>query len=293
MPDVSEQQGIITPLQPMSYATALKWLRHCINAPWKQRPSSILDASVFTIHSSKAFLLSWSAQQAHLLTEEDNHRISAKGLLRLYSREDVYPALHLQGILREAILQGWRPSVPQHRGSQSALMEPNVDNIEQYSRLALWIFIGSALGNHSHWRLSRTLSPLKVKRYRNLFIFIFIFIFIGGVGYFPRRHQGFSCSYEATSPCYLFPGLVRSRPFLRWSCYDSGWFWQSIYSAFGRYSIENSLWTQAFFDYADSWNFSVIISDMYLFLVYAVFNLGFTDDAFLTTIYLFASGNHT
>ena len=38
---------------------------------------------------------------------------------------------------------------------------------------------------------------------------------------------------------------------------------------------------------------TVIISDRYLFLVYAVFNLGSADDAFLTTIYPFASGNHT
>ena len=83
---------------------------------------------------------SWSAQQAHLLTEEErlqqgHHRISAKGSLRLYSRDDVYPALRLQSLLRNAVLQGWRPSVPQHRGGQSALAEPKVDTIEQYSKV--------------------------------------------------------------------------------------------------------------------------------------------------------------
>ena len=141
MPDVSNQQGILIPLQPMSYATALKWLRHCIRAPWKQ----LLDPSAFTIHSCKATLLSWSAQQAHLLTEEErlqqgHHRSSAKSSLRLYSRDDVYPALRLQSLLRNAVLQGWRPSVPLHRGSQSALAEPKVDTIEQYSKVGIMDF---------------------------------------------------------------------------------------------------------------------------------------------------------
>ena len=58
IPDISAQQGIVLPLQPMSYGTALKWLRYCINAPWKQQPSASLDPSVFTIHTCKATLLS-------------------------------------------------------------------------------------------------------------------------------------------------------------------------------------------------------------------------------------------
>ena len=139
MPDVVDQAGVILPLRPMSYATALKWLRYCIGVPWKQQTGSRLDPSVFTIHSCKATVLSWSAQQAHLLTEEarlqqGHHRIGSKGSLRLYSRDDVHPALRLQGILRDSIHQGWRPTVPQHRGSQSALVEPAVGVIEQYSK---------------------------------------------------------------------------------------------------------------------------------------------------------------
>ena len=145
MPDVMDQTGVVLPLQPMSYATAVKWLRYCVRAPWKQQPGSRLDPSMFTIHSCKATVLSWSAQQAHLLTEEarlqqGHHRIGSKGPLRLYSRDDVYPALRLQGILRESILQGWRPMVPQHRGSQSALVEPTVGVIEQYSKVGLMSF---------------------------------------------------------------------------------------------------------------------------------------------------------
>ena len=139
MPDVVDQTGVALPIRPMSYATAMKWLRYCIRVPWKQQTGSRLDPSVFTIHSCKATVLSWSAQQAHLLTEESrlqqgHHRIGSKGSLRLYSRDDVHPALRLQGILRESILQGWRPTVPQHRGSQSALVEPTVGVIEQYSK---------------------------------------------------------------------------------------------------------------------------------------------------------------
>ena len=156
-PDISEQQGVLIPLQPTSYATALKWLRHCIRAPCKPQQSTLLDPAVFTIHSCKATLLSWSAQQAHLLTEEErlqqgHHRISAKGSLRLYSRDDVYPALRLQALLREAILQGWRPSVPQHRGGQSALAEPKLDTIEQYSKVGSMDF---------HWFGFGTPQPLE------------------------------------------------------------------------------------------------------------------------------------
>ena len=138
MPDVVDQTGVALRIRPMSYATAMKWLRYCIRVPWKQQTGSRLDPSVFTIHSCKATVLSWSAQQAHLLTEESrlqqgHHRMGSKGSLRLYSRDDVHPALRLQGILRESILQGWRPTVPQHRGSQSALVEPTVGVIEQFS----------------------------------------------------------------------------------------------------------------------------------------------------------------
>ena len=152
MPDVTDQEGVTTPIQPMSYATAMKWLRYCIRVPWKQQMGFRLDPSVFTIHSCKATVLSWSAQQAHLLTEESrlqqgHHRIGSKGSLRLYSRDDVHPALRLQGIIRESILTGWRPTVPQHRGSQSALVEPTVGVIEQYSKDGAmsfkWFLFGS------------------------------------------------------------------------------------------------------------------------------------------------------
>ena len=62
MPDISDQQGVLIPLRPMPYATALKWLRHCIRAPWKKQQSTLLDPAVFTIHSCKATLLSWLTQ---------------------------------------------------------------------------------------------------------------------------------------------------------------------------------------------------------------------------------------
>ena len=69
-----------------------------------------------------------------------------KGSLR-YSRDDVHPALRLQGIIRESILTGWRPTVPQHRGSQSALVEPTVGVIEQCSKDGTmsfkWFLFGS------------------------------------------------------------------------------------------------------------------------------------------------------
>lgn len=91
-------------------------------------------------------LSSWANQQSHLLTEEErlqqgHHRVS-------YSRDEVHPALRLQRVLKKSTLQGWRPSVPLHRGGQPALREPQVANIEQYSKVGemtfQWFHFGSS-----------------------------------------------------------------------------------------------------------------------------------------------------
>ena len=139
----------------------MKWLRES----WKQQTGFRLDPSVFTIHSCKATVLSWSAQHAHLLTEESrlqqgHHRIGSKGSLRLYSRESgnagkknrLYsrrcpPCVTPSGYHSRSILTGWRPTVPQHRGIQSPLVEPTVGVIEQYSNNGTmsfkWFLFGS------------------------------------------------------------------------------------------------------------------------------------------------------
>ena len=190
MPKISDQQGIVTPLRPMSYATALKWLRHCINAPWKQQQTPILDPSLFTIHSCKATLLSWANQQAHLLTEEErlqrgHHRVSAKGSLRLYSRDDVYPALQLQGILQGAIMQGWRPIIV--AVNHAALVEPRVEHIEQYSKIGTMLFSGFFLALHiQNLRLKTKHGWMMRLQYRHL-----LHLPMGSRIYFKRRKRAF------------------------------------------------------------------------------------------------------
>ena len=225
----------------------------------KQQQSTLLDPAVFTIHSCKATLLSWSAQQAHLLTEEErlqqgHHRISAKGSLRLYSRDDVYPALRLQGLLWAAILQGWRPSVPQHRGSQSALTELRVDTIEQYSKLGSMDF---------HWFGFGTPQPLE------------------GISTPPpsedpeaSESSSSSSSSESDAPMKedAIPKKKKSTPKPRAThtlksvvglpilasvaLYDSRCLWTRIQFILARFSLEISLWTSVIKNYSDDGYFS-------------------------------------
>ncbi len=233
IPDISAQQGIVLPLQPMSYATALKWLRYCINAPWKQQPSASLDPSVFTIHSCKATLLSWSAQKAHILTEEErlqqgHHRISAKGSLTLYS-DDVHPAVRLQGLLREAILQGWRPSVPQHRGSQSALAEPQVDTIKQYSKLGAMDF---------HWFGFGAPQPLEG-------------VSTPPPGYSNEGGHEVEAKIHTKDTCHIFSTLLWGHTFWRRSRYDSRWFCTRFEFILARAPLEISLWSPSLKDHSN------------------------------------------
>ena len=48
-----DSDGFIFPLEPMSYAQALKWLRHYLTMPWSSSPPE-LPALNFTLHSLKA-----------------------------------------------------------------------------------------------------------------------------------------------------------------------------------------------------------------------------------------------
>ena len=108
------------PLQAMSYAEALKWLRHFLLMPWASSPPEVPPLN-FTVHSLKATMLSMSLQVN--VDEVDrkrqgHHRISSSAL---YSRDDVHGMLRCQSCIRDSIRSGFRFLVPQHRGGQQPL----------------------------------------------------------------------------------------------------------------------------------------------------------------------------
>ncbi|CAE7347311.1 unnamed protein product [Symbiodinium natans] len=108
------------PLQAMSYAEALRWLRHFLLMPWASAPPEVPPLN-FTVHSLKATMLSMSLQVN--VDEVDrkrqgHHRISSSAL---YSRDDVHGMLRCQSCIRDSIRTGFRFLVPQHRGGQQPL----------------------------------------------------------------------------------------------------------------------------------------------------------------------------
>jgi len=110
---------------PLSYQQALKSLRFCISQTMGQLPFDHICN--FTLHSAKSTMLSWAAQ---LLKPAETracqgHHVYLQSV-RLYSRDDVYPSLHLQSTVTSDIMGGWRPQTPQHRGGQLPLREPPV-----------------------------------------------------------------------------------------------------------------------------------------------------------------------
>ncbi|CAE6948870.1 unnamed protein product [Symbiodinium natans] len=104
----------------MSYAEALRWLRHFLLMPWASSPPEVPPLN-FTVHSLKATMLSMSLQVN--VDEVDrkrqgHHRISSSAL---YSRDDVHGMLRCQTCIRDSIRTGFRFLVPQHRGGQQPL----------------------------------------------------------------------------------------------------------------------------------------------------------------------------
>ena len=54
---------------------------------------------------------------------QGHHKVDS---VALYGRDDVWLPLSGQKALRRALLLGWRPTTPQHRGGQLPLQEPQV-----------------------------------------------------------------------------------------------------------------------------------------------------------------------
>ena len=83
-------------------------------------------ASAYTLHSAKATVLSWMNQlllSPSLRVKQGHHKVDS---VTLYGRDDVWLPLSGQRALRRALLLGWRPTTPRHRGGQHPLQEPQV-----------------------------------------------------------------------------------------------------------------------------------------------------------------------
>jgi hypothetical protein len=102
------------------------------------------EASLYTLHSLKATILSWSLQ---IGVPEDqrlalgHHRVQgAQGLAKRYSRDDVLPALRAQAAVVTAIRSGWLPLTPQARGSRQPQVElPLPYPTEQLTSMPIYI----------------------------------------------------------------------------------------------------------------------------------------------------------
>ena len=130
--------GLRIPLQPMSYAEGLYFLRRFLSLPWKQKPLSVgASPSSYTIHGLKSTLISWATQ---LDLSDEHKRLQGKhqarnSSTRLYSRDDVHGAIKLQQAIIKAIHDGWRPVTPLARGGQIPLVEPEFA-LERYNKTA-------------------------------------------------------------------------------------------------------------------------------------------------------------
>ena len=112
----------VLPLQAMSYATALRWLRHFLSFPWLSAPP-FLPITNYTLHSLKGTFLSFALELPEISeadrASQGHHRGNS---VVLYSRDDVLGALRLQQQIKLAVLANWRPRTPQHRGGQSPMV---------------------------------------------------------------------------------------------------------------------------------------------------------------------------
>lgn len=113
---------------PMTYCQALRMLRRCIQSTMFGFSWELLRN--FTMHSAKSTMLSWAAQcsqNPESRAVQGHHKTQAgMSSVRLYSRDDVFPALALQQEVARRIRTGWRPCTPQHRGSQTPALDPPV-----------------------------------------------------------------------------------------------------------------------------------------------------------------------
>ncbi|CAE7194755.1 unnamed protein product [Symbiodinium sp. CCMP2592] len=117
-PALDDDAELIRPLEPMSYPSCLRWLRYYLQFPWMGSPPAV-PVSSYTVHSMKCSLLSYMLEVPDIRGPDRDAQGHRRGSSReLYSRDDVLGALRAQTQLRSAVLAGFRPRTPLHRGAQ-------------------------------------------------------------------------------------------------------------------------------------------------------------------------------
>lgn len=132
------------PVEAMTYAEALFYLRKYMHLPWRSKPLVFDNAVHYTVHGLKSTFLSWASQLR--LDPEDRrlqgHHKDPLQSTRLYSRDDINGSLFLQESIIQRVVDGWRPQTPLSRGGQLPLQEPQVI-LESFQKTAsdiAWTF---------------------------------------------------------------------------------------------------------------------------------------------------------
>ena len=126
--------------QPLTYGEVLNQLRGLLISIGLRTE----EAGTFTVHSMKVCLLSVMAQRGFRVSrrEAQGHHKSSSHSAKLYSRDDVWPALAAQKSLMRSISQGWWPSTPLARGGrhpvpQRAIAHPSLVRLHHTNVLGL------------------------------------------------------------------------------------------------------------------------------------------------------------
>ena len=114
LPTVNPKSGDCKPI-PMAHFQACIWLRLVLNLPPEFKP---------TLHALKAGLIAVGKQltlPAEWLSEQGHH--APKSSTNTYTREDTFFQLRLQVAIMVQVQKGWRPVLPQARGSEKPLKD--------------------------------------------------------------------------------------------------------------------------------------------------------------------------
>ena len=114
LPMVNPKSGDSRPA-PMAHFQACIWLRLVLNLPPEFKP---------TLHALKSGLIAVGKQltlPAEWLSEQGHH--APKSSTNTYTREDTFFQLRLQVAIMIQVQKGWRPVLPQARGSEKPLKD--------------------------------------------------------------------------------------------------------------------------------------------------------------------------
>ena len=188
--------GVVYPLRPMSYAAALLRFRQSLAIPWRSNSStSAIHTSSYTVHCMKSTFLSWGSQlaQSGLVTTEQRrqqgHHKALTTSISLYSRDDVHGQVKYHGTLISQVRDGWRPTLPQHRGGQLPTVEPSV-SIEAF-RKPIPAYNFQTIRVHPEWNAHQCFSWYRRFCWNRRWRFIRRIQFIELIGQFGRSYYGF------------------------------------------------------------------------------------------------------